>query len=160
LIIEASCYLRCQYPPRPRPSGNTLYGAAPPEPKCGDSGSPRSPYCSRCSSTCCGHVPAHSARYQIRQPKQTQDSPSTNAWPAWCPSASLQSSSSRLTWSADRSSAALASRLPLGARAALDPYFAVVLVISAGAALLLVGAPRLSSSGRRRLVTIVVSRTF
>jgi hypothetical protein len=38
----------------------------------------------------------------------------------------------------------------------LTPYFAVVLVISAGAALLLVGAPRLSSSGRRRLVTIVV----
>ncbi len=31
---------RCQYPPRPRPSGNTaLRGPAPPEPKCGDSGS-------------------------------------------------------------------------------------------------------------------------
>ena len=38
----------------------------------------------------------------------------------------------------------------------LSPYFAAVLVISAGAALLLLGAPRLSSRGRRRLVTIVV----
>jgi len=38
----------------------------------------------------------------------------------------------------------------------LSPYFAAVLVISAGAALLLWRAPGLGSSGRRKLVTIVV----
>ena len=38
----------------------------------------------------------------------------------------------------------------------LSPYFATVLVISAGAALLVVGASRLSLRARRRLVTIVV----
>ncbi len=44
------------------------------------------------------------------------------------------------------------------ARLALDlsPYFAAVLVISAGAAFLLLRAPRLSSDARRRLVTMVV----
>ena len=48
------------------------------------------------------------------------------------------------------------SRYHAGLAVALSPYFAAVLVISAGAALLLFLAPRLSSSGRRQLVTIVV----
>jgi len=43
-----------------------------------------------------------------------------------------------------------------GLAVSLSPYFAAVLVISAGAGLLLVRAPRLGLSGRRRLVTVVV----
>ena len=43
-----------------------------------------------------------------------------------------------------------------GLAVSLSPYFAAVLVISAGAAVLLCFAPRLSSSGRRRLVAAVV----
>jgi len=41
--------------------------------------------------------------------------------------------------------------------AGLTPYFVVTLVISAGAAFLLIAAPRLGAGGRRRLATIVVA---
>ena len=76
--------------------------------------------------------------YQIRRPIPARDSRSANAWPASYRSALWRSSSSPRTCWVDRFSAASASPVTTpGLAVSLSPYFAAVLVISAGAAVLL-----------------------
>ena len=100
---------------------------------------------------------SHRARSRMRRPTTTRDSPSTSASPASCPSALSASSSSPPSWRVEPFSAASGSPVTTHSSPRdLSPYFATVLVISAGAALLVVGASRLSLRARRRLVTIVV----